>query len=425
MRGWIQQRSERSAPWRARYYGADGRERSKSFERKTDAERWLSAQLAKLDRGEWVDPDLGKVPWSEYSDQLLASRGHLAARTVETDRACHARAAPVIGDVPISRLTPELLRELIANLSAAGYAPETVAKTMRWVRLTLNQAVNDRRLLASPAKGIRLPNPRRSDMRLLDPQEVDLLARALPDRYRALPIVAAYTGLRWGELAGLRIAAIDMLRRRLTVRSALIEAAGEAPRLGRPKTAASERTITLPGICLEAIAQHIDRNPLVDGLMWTTERGGYLRRGSFSRIWRTAVAETVGQPCRIHDLRHTHASWLIAAGEHPKTIQTRLGHSSIQVTMDRYGHLMEGLDDRTADRLDALADFSGGPGAAQTGPGEERESSEIPLTRGKRLQSRPDSNRRFRLERPASWASGRRDLGKRRLTGLGTVSPHP
>ena len=70
--------------------------------------------------------------------------------------------------------------------------------------------------------------------------------------------------------------------------------------------------------------------------------------------------------------------------------------------MDRYGHLMEGLDDRTADRLDALAAFSSGPGAAQTDPGEDRESSEIPLIRGKRLQSRPDSNRRFRLERPAS-----------------------
>ena len=67
MRGWVQQRSDRSAQWRARYYGADGRERSRSFERKIDAERWLSAQLAKLDRGEWVDPDLGKVPWSEYS----------------------------------------------------------------------------------------------------------------------------------------------------------------------------------------------------------------------------------------------------------------------------------------------------------------------------------------------------------------------
>ena len=115
-----------------------------------------------------------------------------------------------------------------------------------------------------------------------------------------------------------------------------------------------------------------------------------------------AVAETVGQPCRIHDLKHTHASWLIAAGEHPKTIQTRLGHSSIQVTMDRYGHLMEGLDDRTADRLDALAAFSGGPGAAQTDYKETETPPDAPLTRENKQQSRPDSNWRFRLERPAS-----------------------
>jgi len=64
-------------------------------------------------------------------------------------------------------------------------------------------------------------------------------------------------------------------------------------------------------------------------------------------------------------LRHTHAAWLIAAGEHPKAIQTRLGHSSIQVTIDRYGHLMDGLDDQTADRLDAIAQSSRGPGVAQ------------------------------------------------------------
>ncbi|VAW05105.1 hypothetical protein MNBD_ACTINO01-1388, partial [hydrothermal vent metagenome] len=89
---------------------------------------------------------------------------------------------------------------------------------------------------------------------------------------------------------------------------------------------------------------------------WTTEAGGFLRRGTFGRIWRTAVGVSVGTPCRIHDLRHTHAAWLIAEGEHPKNIQTRLGHSSIQVTMDRYGHLMDGLDEQTAARLDAIAE---------------------------------------------------------------------
>ena len=402
MRGSIQHRPDRPSQWRARYYGLDGRERSKSFARKIDAERWLSAQLAKLDRGEWVDPEHGRVTWTHYSSQLQASRGHLAARTIETDRTCHQRAVPVIGDIPISRLTPELLRRLMAELTAAGYASETVAKTMRWVRLTLNQAVSDRRLLSSPAKGIRLPNPRRSDMRLFNPLEVEFLAEALPERYRSLPLVAAYTGLRWGELTGLRITDIDMLRRRLTVSSALIEAAREPPRLGQPKTAASERTITLPNIVIKTLALHLQQQPPIDGMVWTTERGAFLRRGSFSRIWRTAVAASVGQPCRVHDLRHTHAAWLIAAGEHPKTIQIRLGHSSIQVTMDRYGHLMEGLDDRTADRLDAIAESWSGPGAAQTQNNETETQRANPLTSGDRWQSRADSNRRFRLERPAS-----------------------
>ena len=402
MRGSIQHRPDRPAPWRARYLGPDGRQRSRSFDRRIDAERWLRSQLAKLDRGEWVDPDYGQIEWAEYSAQLIAGRTHLAARTQETDRRCHERAAQLIGDVPLTRLTPELLRRIMAELTAAGYAPETVAKTMRWVRLTLNQAVRDRRLLSSPAQGVRLPTPRRTQMRLLDPAEVDALAAALPGRYASLPVVAAYTGLRWGELAGLRVANIDTLRRRLTVSSALVEASGQQPRLATPKSSTSERTIALPNVATHALARHLDEHPPTDGMVWTTERGGLLRRGTFGRIWRRAVEDTVGPPCRLHDLRHTHASWLIAAGEHPKTIQTRLGHSSIQVTIDRYGHLMDGLDERTADRLDAIAGFSRGPDAAQDDEPAGPITAETPATRGFGWQSRPDSNWRYRLERPAS-----------------------
>ena len=80
MRGSIQHRPDRPSPWRARYYGPDRRQRSKSFDRKIDAERWLSSELAKLDRGEWIDPELGRITWADYSAQLMASRGHLAAR---------------------------------------------------------------------------------------------------------------------------------------------------------------------------------------------------------------------------------------------------------------------------------------------------------------------------------------------------------
>ncbi len=157
----------------------------------------------------------------------------------------HERAAELIGDVQLIGLTPELLRKVTAQL-AGRYAPETVARTMRWVRLTLNQAVRDRRLTASPADGVRLPRRHPTEMRLLDPTEVAALANALPDRYSSLAITAAYTGMRWGELAGLQPGDLDLPRRRLAVRRTLVEATGHTPQLGPPKSKASERSIAPP-----------------------------------------------------------------------------------------------------------------------------------------------------------------------------------
>jgi integrase len=365
--GWIEDRRSRGLRWRARYRGPDGHIRSKSFANKVDAQRWLTDQLSRIDRSTWVTPEHGQIAWGDYSEQLLAGRVHLAARTVETDRLCHRRAVEWIGDVQLARLTPELLRRMTSELSER-YAPETVARTVRWVRLTLNQAVRDRRIVSSPAEGVRLPRARPTEMRLLDGAEVAELAAALPERYGSLAIVAAYTGLRWGEMAGLRVGDLDMLRRRLTVRSTLIEPSGETPRLGPPKSKASGRTIILPKVVVETLARQLEVHPPVDDMVWTTERGQLLRRGSFGRIWRKAVANSVGPPCRVHDLRHTHAAWLIADGEHPKAIQTRLGHGSIAVTMDRYGHLMDGLDDQIAAHLDARAESVAPPARPERSP---------------------------------------------------------
>ena len=126
----------------------DGLVRSRSFATKVSAQRWLTDQQSKIDQAAWVTPELGRIPWADYSEQLQAGRVHLAARTIETDRRCHERAAELIGDVPLIQLTPDLVRKLTAEL-AGRYAPETVARTMRWVRLTLNQAVRDGRIAAS------------------------------------------------------------------------------------------------------------------------------------------------------------------------------------------------------------------------------------------------------------------------------------
>jgi hypothetical protein len=89
--------------------------------------------LANLDRGQWVDPDQGDIAWSAYSLQVISDGPHLSPRTIETALLCHKRVAAWIGDMPLARLTHEQLRRMMAELTAAGYAPETVARTMRWV----------------------------------------------------------------------------------------------------------------------------------------------------------------------------------------------------------------------------------------------------------------------------------------------------
>jgi integrase len=204
-----------------------------------------------------------------------------------------------------------------------------------------------------------------TEMRFLSPGEVQSLADAVPPRYRALILTAAYTGLRWGELVGLRAKRLDLAARRVTVTEALSEVRGDLT-FKTPKTAASRRTVALPAPLVDVLADHLSAYPAVgNGLVFTQPEGGPIRRTNFrQRVWLAAVAETVGPPMRFHDLRHSHAAWLIAQGEHPKTIQSRLGHASIKTTLDTYGHLMPGMDEADADRLGVSMKHSGSTGSS-------------------------------------------------------------
>ena len=118
---------------------------------------------------------------------------------------------------------------------------------------------------------------------------------------------------------------------------------------------AAWRQVALPKFLGEELARHLSEwPPAADGFLFAAPEGGPVRRTNFRRrTWLAAVRASVGEPLRFHDLRHTHAAMLIAQGEHPKVIQLRLGHSSIQVTLDTYGRLFAGLDEAAAERLDA------------------------------------------------------------------------
>ncbi len=333
--------------------GARGKFKSKTFDRKQDAKVWLNLR----NRPDWVDATGGDELLGSVAESWLASRRDVAASTRSRDASyLRNQVIPYLGDVPLRHVTVERLDEWVAHLDdIERLSPATTQKAFQIVSMVLDRAVGLRKIATNPARspaGVSLPALTKAEMRFLEPKEVDELASTIDPDYRTLVLTAAYTGARWGELVGLKARYLDLDKGRLTIAEVMAEVDSKLS-FKEPKTSSSRRTIALPALLVEALTEHLSSRPVVgNALVFTDSEGGPLRRSNFRRrIWRPAVAESVGEPMRFHDLRHTHAAWLIAQGEHPKTIQARLGHASISTTLDRYGHLMTGLDEAAANRL--------------------------------------------------------------------------
>ena len=168
-----------------------------------------------------------------------------------------------------------------------------------------------------------------------------------------LVLTAGYTGMRWGELAGLRPAGVNLLRRHLRITEQLTEVAGRFA-WGPPKTAAGVRTVSLPPFLVERLGDQLALPVVVgSGLVFPATNGEPMRRSNFRRrVWGRAIRKVGLEGVRFHDLRHTAVALAIAQGTHPKAIQERLGHSSIRMTLDRYGHLFPTLDEEVATGLE-------------------------------------------------------------------------
>ncbi|HHC07409.1 MAG TPA: site-specific integrase [Actinobacteria bacterium] len=192
------------------------------------------------------------------------------------------------------------------------------------------------------------------EMRFLTSEEVETLAASIREPYGVLVHTLAYGGLRWGEAVALRRGRCELLRSRLHVVEALSETS-KGLVFGPTKTS-QRRTVVIPGFLRNLLAEHLAAHGGVDpdALVFPSPAGAPMRRGNFHRrLWRPAVEAAGLEGLRVHDLRHTCAALLIAENAHPKAVQAHLGHSSIQVTMERYGHLFPSDAEDLADRLDA------------------------------------------------------------------------
>jgi integrase len=347
--------SVRKAPsgrWRAEWREPGGRKRSKTFDRRSDAKRFLDGIGADMARGLYLDPSLARTPFDAWVREWRPTTLHLRPSSqARMDDVLATHILPHFGARPIGSIRTNDVRAFVASLSAAGLAPASVRKVYNGLRSILKAAEASGLIGRSPCLGIDLPPLRRTEMRFLTAPELSSLAGTVGPRFGPLILTAGYMGLRWGELAGLKRERVRLLDRRIDVTETITEVGGRL-HAGPPKT--GDRTVTLPGFLAQIVGEHIGRYPDPLGFVFGSTDGGPLRRSNFGRRhFQPAVRRAGLAPLRLHDLRHTAAALAIAEGAHPLEIKTRLGHKNITTTLNEYGHLFPALDERLAERLDA------------------------------------------------------------------------
>jgi integrase len=262
---------------------------------------------------------------------------------------------PRFGSVRLGRLSPEEIEMWLNDELAKGLAPSSVHRHYRTLRRVLQTAVEKDRLLTNPCDRVRPPKVPKTEMAVLTWEQATALADVHGERYRTLIYVAIDTGMRWSELVGLRRGKVDVGRRKIRVVEQLIQL-DDGSWIRRPtKTDSGTRTVTVSGAVAGMLAEHLDRfvGPEPGALVFANAAGQPLAHSSFQTHHFKKAQLAAGVRCRFHDLRHTSVALAIADGAHPKAIQVRMGHSSITVTLDRYGHLFPELDEAIATAFDA------------------------------------------------------------------------
>lgn len=342
--------TKRSGHYRARWLDPDGRERSRTFSRKADAERHLTAvEGAKLS-GAYID-HASKITLAEYAREWAATRPHRPTTAARTAYLISKHIAGTkIGDRRLSTLRASELQGWVAERSQI-LAPSTLRLVAGVLRSILSSAVQDRLIASSPATRLSLPRSERERVVPLSTVQVQALADAMPERCRAMVIAQAGLGLRIGELMALRVTDINFLARTARIDW---QTSPDGKQRVAPKTPRSRRTLPLPNMVAEALAQHIAAFPPVDGLLFTTKHGHPWRHEYYGfRIFAPAVRKAgVPEGTTTHALRHHFASVLLAAGESVVAVAELLGHENAQLVLSTYGHLMVGSEDRMRRAID-------------------------------------------------------------------------
>ncbi len=339
--------------WLARWRDPAGEQHKKSCARKLDAERWLNGVEHDKQTGRYVDSARSRITVGAWAHQWLATQVQLKPSTrTRYEGLVRKQVLPRWEKVPLAKVGHADVAAWVADLGAGGLAAATVRQAHRVLSLMLALAVRDGRLPRNPAEGVPLPRAARGEPRFLTRSQVAALAGEAGE-YGIVVDVLALVGLRYGEIAALRVGRVDLLRRRLTVAESVTEVGGR-PVWGTPKTH-QRRTVPIPLALVDRLAEQVTgKEP--DALVFTAPKGGPLLLQSFRRrCFDPAVTRAGLDGLTPHDLRHTAASLAVASGANVKAVQRMLGHASAAMTLDIYAGLFDDDLESLAQRMDEAA----------------------------------------------------------------------
>ena len=338
----------------ARHRGPTGHKISKQFKLKRDAELWLAAEEVAKASSTWVSPAQSKITVGAWADQWLAGQAHLKQSAQARYRGIVQKyIRPRWGTVPLNRVTHA---DVVAWLAGVHLSASSVRHIHRTLSLILELAVRDGRLTKNPAHGVKLPKLPQPGKRYLDQVEVFRLADCAGEhgeQYRALVLLLAFCGLRWGEAAGLKVGRLDLLRRKLTVAETLIDDKTTGALVWESPKNDTARDVYMPPFLADQLVQVVaGKGP--EDLVFTTNRGKPMSNGNFRRYVFDPAAEAAGlSGITPHVLRHTAASLAVSAGANVKAVQRMLGHASAAMTLDVYAGLFDSDLEGLADRMGA------------------------------------------------------------------------
>ncbi len=338
---------------------------------RTEAQKRLRQVLTELDKGIFAKP--GKATLGEYLKSWLLDycSPNLSPRTQELySYICEKHVLPTLGNIPLVDLRPQHLQCLYAEKVSAGLSNRTVQLIHVTLHKALKNAVKSGLLVRNITESVDTPKIQNREMRVMSETDLHIFleyARNTP--YYALFYTSLFTGMRRAELLALRWSDVDLELCQLSVTRSMQYIGGAAPEnrisFREPKTAKSKRSIALSPSTVVTLREHKAKQtelrqslgyapPLDNDLIFGHYDGSPLLPNSVTHAWIKLVRRCGLGGIRLHDARHTHASLLLKQGVHPKIVQERLGHGSIQITLDLYSHIAPGLQQAAANKFDDI-----------------------------------------------------------------------